>query len=299
MKILITGASGLIGRELCHQLNQQGHTVIALDNYFKYQGHIPECSVFHQKNIHTFMLENQNDFDIIYHMAAINGTEYFYSIPNKLITNNILSDLAVFEYAALNPKCKIIYASSSEVVSDSTSVPVAEETDIVIKNIHNPRWSYRLIKIVSENYLVNSKLNYVIVRIFNTYSEHSASGHMLRDQLNKINQGVFELINPNDTRSFCYVEDTVNAIIKVAESAEKDIINIGSDEEITVKEAADIIADSQGYDSPNWYVIEGHAGSTARRKPDLTKLRTYFPKYQPERFASVIKRIRSKLVIGK
>jgi UDP-glucose 4-epimerase len=296
MRILVTGASGLIGREICQQLYEQDHEVVALDSHFKYQGHEPSCSIFHDKTIHTFVVENPNNFDMIYHMAAINGTEYFYSIPNILITNNILSDLKIFEYAGTNPKCKIIYASSSEVVSDSNSVPVAEEIDISIKNMHNPRWSYRLGKIVSENYLVNSQLNYIIFRIFNTYSEHSASGHMLRDQLNKIKQGIFELINPNDTRSFCYVADSVRAIITVAELANKEIINVGSDEEITVQEAANIIAKSQGYDNPTWNIVKGHAGSTARRKPDLTKLRNYYPNYQPEKFTSVIDRIKSKLL---
>jgi nucleoside-diphosphate-sugar epimerase len=61
----------------------------------------------------------------------------------------------------------------------------------------------------------------------------------------KINQGIFELLNPNDTRSFCYVADSVRAIIKVADLADKEIINVGSDEEITVQEAANIIAKSQ------------------------------------------------------
>jgi len=295
MKILVTGAGGLIGREICKQLYEQGHEVIGLDSKFKYPNYQPLCSRFFSKNIYEFILENQNNFDMIYHMAAINGTEYFYSMPNTLITNNILSDLTMFEYAGTNPKCKIIYASSSEVVSDSNSVPVPEETDVTIKNVHNPRWSYRLGKIVSENYLVNSQLDYIIFRIFNTYSEHSASGHMLRDQLNKINQGIFELLNPNDTRSFCYVADSVRAIIKVADLANKEIINVGSDEEITVQEAANIIARSQGYNDPRWTIIDGHAGSTARRKPDLTKLRRYYPDYQPKSFEAVIDSIKLKL----
>jgi dTDP-glucose 4,6-dehydratase len=114
--------------------------------------------------------------------------------------------------------------------------------------------------------------------------------------LNKIKQGIFELTNPNDTRSFCYVADSVRAIITVAELANKEIINVGSDEEITVQEAANIIAKSQGYDNPTWNIVKGHAGSTARRKPDLTKLRNYYPNYQPEKFTSVIDRIKSKLL---
>jgi UDP-glucose 4-epimerase len=295
-KILVTGAGGLVGRELCKQLLAQGHTVIGVDNQWKYKNFSPECTIFYTKNIYQFILEQTNDFDMIYHVAAINGTEYFYSIPNQLITNNMMSDLAMFEYAATNPNCKIIYTSSSEVVADSPNIPTHEEIDITIKNIHNPRWSYRLCKVLSENYLVNSQLNYVIVRIFNTYSEHSAEGHMLKDLLNKINQGVFELINPDDTRSFCYVEDCVQALIVVSEKATKDIVNIGNDEEITVRQAADIIAESQGFANPTWTIIQKHLGSTARRKPDLHKLRHYFPEYQPRKFITIIEQIKSKLL---
>lgn len=295
-KILVTGAGGLIGRELCRQLTKQGHNVIGVDSQWKYKDFAPECSTFYVRNIYQFIIEQPNDFDIVYHMSAINGTEYFYSIPNQVVTNNLMSDLTIFEYVATNPKCKIIYASSSEVVADSPNVPTTEETDVTIKNIHNPRWSYRLCKIVSENYLVNSQLNYVIIRFFNTYSEYSAEGHMLRDLLNKINQGIFELINPDDTRSFCYVADAVQALIVVAEKANNDLVNIGNDEEITVREAADIIAKSQGYDNTKWTIIQKHKGSTARRKPDLSKLRTYFPNYKPNKFTTIIEQIKLKLL---
>lgn len=294
-KILITGACGLIGRELCNQLTDS-HWVTAVDNNWKYSDYTPACSEFYSMTTDEYVKNNINDFDLIYHMGAINGTKYFYSIPNQLIQNNICNDLAIFNFAETNPNCKLIYASSSEVVADSTNIPVAEETNIYINNLHNPRWSYRLSKMVGENYLVNSNINYVIFRIFNTYSEYSASGHMLRDIIDKILNGNFELLNPGDTRSFCYVADMVAAMIVVADQADRDIINIGNDEELTVKQSANIIASILNISSPPWVESSGHQGSTSRRCPNLSKLRSYIPNYKPENLSMVLNKIKSKLL---
>lgn len=287
-KVLVTGASGLIGRELCKQLSAY-FQVTGVDNNFRYN-YTPEGIQFVRQDIINFVNENSNNFDYIFHMAAINGTKYFYDIPNELLENNITTDLAIFNYAKTNPSCKLIYGSSSEIVAGTETFPTPEINDITVYNLHNPRWSYRLSKMVSENYLVNSNINYLIIRFFNIFGSASASGHFVRDILNKLENNDYTLIGESETRSFCRVEDAVDALVNIFKIASNDIVNIGSDEEITVLEAANIIAEHKGL-TAEWIFLPSNSGSVARRKPDITKLLYYYPSFNPAKFKDAIKDI--------
>lgn len=284
-KVLVTGASGLIGRELCKQLSKD-YYVVALDNNFRYS-HQPSCTEYVTANIQKYLSEIENDFDYIFHMAAINGTTYFYTIPNELLENNITADFAVFNFCKKNIDCKLIYASSSEVVAGSDIFPTPELDNINIEDIHNPRWSYRLSKIVSENYLTNSSINNLIIRFFNTYSPASGSGHFVRDILNKLDNGDYSLIGADETRSFIRVEDSVDALLHIFKPISYDIVNIGSSEEITVLEAANILANHKGKQI-SWKRLSGNQGSVKRRRPDITKLKRYYPAFNPAKFADSV-----------
>jgi nucleoside-diphosphate-sugar epimerase len=288
-KVLVTGAGGLLGRELCKQLKQQGFEVVGVDSGFRSK-HIPECDTFESINILKYTSEVKNDFDYVFHMGNINGTKYFYDIPNELLQNNIEADFAVFNFVQQNPTCKLIYASSSEVVAGTDVYPTAEQKDITINNIHNPRWSYRLGKLVGENYLTNSNIDYLIVRFFNVYSEHSFSGHFVKDIVEKLKQGNYELIGANETRSFCYVSDAVDAIINIR-NVSNEIINVGSNEEIKILDAANIIAESIGIRGVKWIVKEGLSGSVKRRNPDVSLLKNYYPGFNPKSFKDVLSKI--------
>jgi nucleoside-diphosphate-sugar epimerase len=192
----------------------------------------------------------------------------------------------VFEFAQQQTQLKkLIYASSSEIVSDDPASPTPEHTDVVIKNIHNARWSYRLAKITSENYLANSDLPWVICRYFNIYGEDSKAGHFIADQMAKIDSGIFEATGGDETRSFCYVEDGIAATIYCADHAVNQVINIGTDAEISIPAAADIIARAMGHDSATWTLKPGLPGSTTTRRPNIAKLRSIWPEYRPRSFA--------------
>ncbi len=284
-KILVTGASGLIGREICRQLSGR-FLVVGVDNNFRYPSYVPECT-FIKSDLIEYLNNTTNNFKFVFHMAAINGTEYFYKIPNTLIENNVSNDIAIFNFVKKNKSCKLIYASSSEVIAGTDNFPTAEETDVHIENIHNPRWSYRIPKILSENYLFNSDIDFLIARFFNVYSEHSGPGHFVYDIINKIKGSDYTIIGHDETRSFCYVEDAVTALLHIYRQTNREVINIGSDEEINILEAANILADKLGY-KIQWRLTPGREGSVKRRMPNITKLKNIHPEYSPRSFKQVV-----------
>lgn len=299
MKILVTGASGLLGTEICRQLTAEGgHEIWAVDNHSR-SATVPDCNKF----LELDLTEGNNfqqlpvDFDYIYHYAAINGTKSFYERPTEVMWTNMVTDFNMFEFATMCEKTlqRFVYASSSEIVSDDPETPVKENTDITIKNIHNARWSYRLPKICSENFLTNSKIPYVIFRYFNIYGDNSKAGHFLADQIAKIRAGVFEVTGADETRSFCHVEDAVQATILVSRSAKNDVINIGNDREITIMQAAQTIARVMGHSQPVWVMSAGKAGSTANRRPDISRLRNIMRDYRPRTFEQGVQEIVDKL----
>ena len=298
MKILVTGASGLLGTELCRQLKDAGNEIWAIDNHSR-SSTIPPCDKFISLDLSNGSVYESlpQDFDYIYHYGAINGTKNFYERPNQVLWNNMVCDFNMFEFAGFNTNLKkFVYASSSEIVSDDPASPVSENTDIVIKDIHNARWSYRVAKICSENYLTNSKIPYVMFRYFNVYGDDSKAGHFLADQIKKIKSGVFQITGADETRSFCHVEDAMRATIFCAENSTNEVINIGNDQEITIAEAAQIIARAFGHTNPMWITSPGQPGSTKTRRPNIDKLRQIMSDYNPRTFEQGVTGIISKLV---
>ena len=294
-KVLVTGASGLIGRELCKQLSSDIYDVIGVDNNQRFKDVVPVNCKFICQDLSEFYQQTTNNFDLIFHLAAVNGTEYFYSDPSGTLINNTRIDLNTFDYAATNRNCKLIYSSSSEVVAGTDVVPTDEIVDITIHNIHNPRWSYRLPKILSENYLTNSNINYLIVRFFNVFGSNSGSGHFIRDIVEKIKNQEHTLMGADETRSFCYVEDAVDALIHVSQTTEKQVVNIGNDQEVSILEAANIIAREVFDKTINWKMVAGRVGSVSRRSPAIRKLKEIYPTYSPRSFEESIKTIKDSL----
>lgn len=296
-KILVTGASGLLGTEFCQQLTEANHEVWAVDNHSR-SNTIPPCASWVKIDLNDVASINNLplDFEYIYHYSAINGTTNFYQYPNKVLTNNFACDINIFEFASRCPNLiKLVYASSSEIVADDPTKPVPENTDVFIKNIHNARWSYRLAKITSENFLANSNLPWVILRYFNVYGENSKQGHFLGDQINKMRNGMFSVIGSNETRSFCHVRDAIAASIYVAGNlADNTVVNIGNDKEISIGDAVKVIATELGYPEVIFEELPSMPGSVENRRPDITKLRSIMPNYNPMSFEEGIKTILEK-----
>ena len=158
----------------------------------------------------------------------------------------------------------------------------SESKSVEIDDLSNPRWSYKISKMVGENYLYNSNIPWVIVRYFNVYGSESKHGHIIHDQIENHKHGVFGVIGPNETRCYTHVEDAVEATIVCADSCQiNEVINIGSQEELKSMEVARIIAEVLNIKPDEYKYVSGRKGSAKRRIPDLSTLRKYYPDYNP------------------
>lgn len=293
MTILVTGAAGLIGTELCRQLSSRGHEIIGIDNMSR-SDKVPECKEFYCRDVSDsleVLKPIQESIEFIYHLSAINGTSNFYERPNEVLSNNIRSDLNIFKFAE-NCKnlSKIFYASSSEVMSHTDFCQ--ESNSLIIDDVSNPRYSYKISKIAAENYLHNSHLPWVIIRYFNVYGSETKSGHFVYDQIQNHKNQIFKVVGPDETRCYTYIEDAIDATIKISNNCSTlEVVNIGSSEELTSLEATKIIAEAMDYPQVEYQLLSGLKGSPQRRKPDLTKLLKYYPEYSPIKFQEGIKKV--------
>jgi nucleoside-diphosphate-sugar epimerase len=123
------------------------------------------------------------------------------------------------------------------------------------------------------------------------FSEHSGSGHFVKDIVEKIRNKNFELIGADETRSFCYVSDAVDAVIKISD-ASKQVVNVGSDEELTILDAANSVADTLDEHNIMWTTKPGLVGSAKNRKPDITQLKRLLPTFSPKSFKEALANIK-------
>ena len=195
LKILISGCGGFLGRSLAASLVNKGHKITAIDNNFR--GNLK--SITKNKNITLKKIDILNydklekaftNFDIVFHLAAINGTENFYKIPNKVIEIGIIGTYNIVKLCKKYSVPKLIYASSSEVYHEPKIFPTDEKIEVKIPDISNPRFSYSGSKIASEliiiNLLRNSKTKYLIFRPHNIIGPNMGFEHVIPQIVKKI-----------------------------------------------------------------------------------------------------------------
>jgi len=165
MKTIITGAAGFIGYHLANHLANQGRELILIDNFQRGKMDEEFVKLIKRKNVQFLELDLtgndafssiEDDVSEVYHLAAINGTENFYNIPDQVLRVNILSTLNVLEWAKNNPGVEILYSSSSEVYAGAIKlgigiIPTDESVPLCIDDISNVRWSYGASKLLAEN----------------------------------------------------------------------------------------------------------------------------------------------------
>lgn len=286
---------GFIGLNLAALLAQQKHEVFLCDNLFRAKDDDEEATkLLENKNVHFIKADLTNPsevskldkYDHVYHLAAINGTKYFYEMPQTVLRTNILSCINILDWFSSAKRGKILFSSSSEAYAGTITrfggkVPTPEDIPLSIDDPYNARWSYGGSKIAGEllfiNYARTHKFPMTIIRYHNVYGQRMGFEHVIPQFVERMHkkENPFSIHGSDNTRAFCYVSDAVEATQKCMESKKTDFttVHIGnSSEEITILELAKKLFKIVGF-SPNIKEMPSPDGSVLRRCPDTTKLK--------------------------
>ena len=281
MKYLVTGADGFIGRHLVEYLaRNKKDTIIATDRTTKvyFEGTNIQYQACELKD--KEQVDKLEDVDKVIHLAAYNGTKFFYEKPFEVIKDNIIPTLNLLDRYK-NGNVEFIYSGSPESTT-SADLPAKEDAPYFIPDPLNPRWSYANSKALGEQAVIHSGLKWKIIRYNNVYGP-GQKDHFIPEFVDRLKQtNEAKLYGYANTRTFLFVEDACEATYEVMEhmNCEEEIINIGGAEELKIHEVANIICDLVDYRG----VIVGEPapeGSVTRRWPDISKLKLktgWFPK---------------------
>lgn len=299
-KILITGGAGFVGFHLASKFIDEGHNVCILDNFARPNEDKEFNKLKQNKNLtfvqkdasneNTWLNLPNNEFDIIYHLVALNGTANFYKHPAKVVKIGTLSTIYLLDYISKQDnKPKVIYTSSSEayagtakIMGDGFPIPTPENIPLAIDDTTNVRWSYGASKLLGEvafhcyakTYNIT---DFNIVRLHNIYGPRMGFEHVISQFIKRFIEGEtpFNIYGADCTRSFCYIDDVLDAFDKITNNGVKgETYHIGNDdEEITIHELANLLFDLNGREY-NFTIHESPEGSVMRRCPNIDKLKS-------------------------
>ena len=292
MKALVTGAAGFLGSHLCDELLERGYKVVGIDNFFR--GKKENLPV--HPNFKFYEVDLVNDYagdiifdekpDVLFHYAAINGTEYFYDIPTKVFNDNIEITKNILNGIKDSSIKKVIYTSTSEVYGDNPPLPTPESHMIQL-NVFSDRDSYASSKAIGEFYVKyycqEYGINYLILRPFNTYGprmDNTKYGQVVPEFFRKLDDEQFTIIGDGTpTRSFCHVDDHKRLAVMLSEEVSDNVVNIGNDEEITILDLAKKVHKVGGKEfNPSFLPPRDY--DTKRRQPDISKIKELFEDYK-------------------
>lgn len=278
-KILITGGAGFLGSHLCDKLLAEGNQVICLDNFFS--GH--KRNIAHLIPLPNFELLLQDvttpiqlSVDEIYNLACPASPRLYQSSPIETFKTSILGSLNLLELAK-KMGAKIFQASTSEVYGDPQLHPQPESYFGNVNPI-GPRACYDEGKRGAEtlffDYHRQHQVEIKVMRIFNTYGPRMSAtdGRVVSNLILQALQGQDLTLfgDGSQTRSFCYVDDTIQAMQLMMETSEGVIgpINVGNPAECTILELANLILELTSSKSKISFLPAG-ADDPLRRQPDI------------------------------
>lgn len=305
MRILVTGVAGFIGSNLAKQLLREGYGVIGIDNFS--HGCVSNMSDFCLNSNFCFIegdlrkRETLNvNCDIVVHLASQKIPRYTNAF-NTLDDNNMMIKNIIDK--CRKDKIKLVFSSTSDVYGKNKNIPFNEESDLVLGNTKVKRWAYAVSKIYSEHYIIANHeefgLDYTIMRFFGSYGQNQNTTwwggaqsvfiqNILEDKKIEIHG------DGSQTRTFSYIDDTVDGIIKCmfSDKAKNEIFNIAGEanEEISVLNLGNLIWKlMRGESSADIkyipYSAFGNYEDVKRRVPDISKIKNllyYNPKYSLE-----------------
>jgi nucleoside-diphosphate-sugar epimerase len=283
-RVLVTGGAGFIGSHVTEELVRRGYQVRILDNFFRgshknLEGFETDLEIIEGDcaDLDT-MKRALAGMDTVYHLASVNGTKYFYTMPDKILNSGIRGMLNLIEALAGANVERVIYASTAEAYGIPQQFPTPEDHPLVVPDPRNPRWSYSGTKIIGELLLLNNaaKLGIapVIIRYHNSYGPRMGWKHVVSEFLYRMITGARFTISGTgeETRSFCYISDTVEGSLLAGtqSAAAGEIFNLGNPHEITINQLVSALEEVTGIFVQRHYVPFPQSG-TPRRVPDISK----------------------------
>jgi UDP-glucose 4-epimerase len=300
--MLVTGGAGFIGSHLVERLLAQGHSVTVIDdlstgrlaNLRDVESH-PKLSVIQSRISQCSDLAGiVGKTNAIFHLAAAVGVELVMTSSLKTIETNLRETQCIFDAASAS-RTPILFTSTSEVYGKSEKAAFSEEDDLLIGPPHLSRWSYACSKLMDEFLALaharECATPVVIARLFNTVGPRQTGqyGMVLPRFIHAARSGrplqVFG--DGRQTRCFCYVQDTVEALVRLQNcaGARGEIFNVGSSEEISITRLAETVIEILRSPSCIEYIPYENAYAPGfqdmlRRRPVVEKLRRYVS-FQP------------------
>ena len=282
-RIVVTGGAGFLGSHLCERLVDQKHDVICIDNFFTSQKtnvtHLldrPNFELLRHDITHPLWLE----VDEIYNMACPASPVHYQFNPIKTMKVSVMGAIHLLGMAK-RTKAKILQASTSEVYGDPDVHPQPESYRGNVNPI-GVRACYdegkRAAETLFYDYHRSNRVNIRLVRIFNTYGSrmHPYDGRVVSNFIVQALRGENLTVygDGSQTRSFCYVDDLVEGIIRMMNGPDEFIgpVNLGNPDEFTILQLAELVIELAGSTS-RVVRMTLPADDPAQRQPDITLAR--------------------------
>ena len=260
-KVLITGGAGFIGSHLTKRLVQDGNKVIVLDCLLRGNklDHdiLNNCQVVVDDVRNDELVDNLvKGCDEVYHFSAVLGVDVVADNPVETMDTEVIGLRNVTNAALKYKTNKVIYASTSGVYGHSAIEKSATETIQL-----DPRTSYAIAKRYNEIYLKalyeEKGLKSISVRVFNIYGKKQDNRMVIPRFLEQALEGnpITVFGEGKQTRDFTYIDDTIEAVLKLAEKVDGcEIFNVANEDEKTIEEVAETIVKVTGSKSPITYL---------------------------------------------
>jgi NAD dependent epimerase/dehydratase len=257
LNILVTGGDGFIGSHLIEALLNEGHQVRALNYYnsFNFWGWLEDIKhpnleiVSGDVRDYNYCLKITEGIDIVYHLAALIAIPYSYHAPDSYIDTNIKGTSNICLASQKNHVKRIIHTSTSEVYGTAKYVPINEEHPL------QPQSPYSASKIGADamamSYYNAFNIPLVIARPFNTYGPRQSARAIIPTIITQLANGKKEikLGDLTPTRDLNFVKDTCKGFMELGKAGDKvlgQVVNIGSNFEVTMKDVFDTINEIMG-----------------------------------------------------
>lgn len=284
--ILVTGGAGFIGSHLCDRLINDGYKVICLDNLLtgskKNIEHLmdnPNFEFIEGDVCQPINELSDKGINYIFHLASPASPVDYQNYPEETLLANSVGTINVLKLAK-EINAKVLLASTSEVYGDPLEHP-QKETYFGNVNSFGPRSCYdegkRYAEAATYVYVHKHNVDARIIRIFNTYGPRMQKddgrvvSNFLMDALNGL---PFKIDGDgSQTRSFCYVTDLVDGIVKAmfTDATRGEIFNLGNPNEFTIKSLAEKITEITGSKSEIEFSGNFRENDPMRRQPDISK----------------------------